>query len=312
MYCKVCGEELKPNAKFCGNCGAKVVKEAEAGSKGDIKKCAEPINKKVEIEETKTPKKKMIAGAIASLAIVALIFSATGNDTSKEANKEANKQITVNKKVTAAIPKEHRDFLAKIGLQVPADDKISFTDENGKLHYYRIPYQDGEQGDTMVFVDNKGAIDKVNVSHKAQNCYGSFNLVENGNVLGSYGDRLAEHKLVDAQAQQEAKAREAQKAAEAAEKEADARRIANHLGCTVEEYKEHFGPMLSAGFTRGRLDVWYNDSSSTSVNEYGHGVQYVLHLVGRGQNGKRVYVSVYEYSDRPGDYQVQVMNTNHE
>lgn len=71
-------------------------------------------------------------------------------------------------------------------------------------------------------------------------------------------------------------------------------------------------PMLSAGFERGRLDTWYNDSSSTSVNEYGHGVQYVLHLVGRGQNGKRVYVSVYEYSDRPGDYQVQVMNTNHE
>lgn len=308
MYCKVCGEELKPNAKFCGNCGAKVVKEAETIPKADIKKTAEPVNKKVEIEETKTSKKKTIAGVVASLAIVGLIFSATGNDTSKE----ANKQITVNKKVTTAIPKEHREFLAKIGLQVPADDKIDFTDEKGKLHYYRIPSQDGEQGVTMVLVNDNGAINEVNVSHKSKTCYGSFKLVANGNVLGTFSDKLAEHKLADAQAQQEAKAREAQKAAEAAEKEADARRFANYLGCTVEEYKEHFGPMLSAGFERGRLESWYNDSSSTSVNEYGHGVQYVLHLVGRGQNGKRVYVSVYEYSDRPGDYQVQVMNTNHE
>lgn len=308
MYCKVCGEELKPNAKFCGNCGAKVVKEAETIPKADIKKTAEPVNKKVEIEETKTSKKKTIAGVVASLAIVGLIFSATDNDTSKE----ANKQITVNKKVTTAIPKEHREFLAKIGLQVPADDKIDFTDEKGKLHYYRIPSQDGEQGVTMVLVNDNGAINEVNVSHKSKTCYGSFKLVANGNVLGTFSDKLAEHKLADAQAQQEAKAREAQKAAEAAEKEADARRFANYLGCTVEEYKEHFGPMLSTGFKRGRLDTWYNDSSSTSVNEYGHGVQYVLHLVGRGQNGKRVYVSVYEYSDRPGDYQVQVMNTNHE
>lgn len=308
MYCKVCGEELKPNAKFCGNCGAKVAKEAETIPKADIKKTAEPVNKKVEIEETKTSKKKTIAGVVASLAIVGLIFSATGNDTSKE----ANKQITVNKKVTTAIPKEHREFLAKIGLQVPADDKIDFTDEKGKLHYYRIPSQDGEQGVTMVLVNDNGAINEVNVSHKSKTCYGSFKLVANGNVLGTFSDKLAEHKLADAQAQQEAKAREAQKAAEAAEKEADARRFANYLGCTVEEYKEHFGPMLSTGFKRGRLDTWYNDSSSTSVNEYGHGVQYVLHLVGRGQNGKRVYVSVYEYSDRPGDYQVQVMNTNHE
>ena len=308
MYCKVCGEELKPNAKFCGNCGAKVKKETDAIPKADIKKTAEPVNKKVEIEETKTSKKKTIAGVVASLAIVGLIFSATGNDTSKE----ANKQITVNKKITTAIPKEHREFLAKIGLQVPADDKIDFTDEKGKLHYYRIPSQDGEQGVTMVLVNDNGAINEVNVSHKSKTCYGSFKLVANGNVLGTFSDKLAEHKLADAQFEQEAKAREAQKAAEAAEQEADARRFANYLGCTVEEYKEHFGPMLSTGFKRGRLDTWYNDSSSTSVNEYGHGVQYVLHLVGRGQNGKRVYVSVYEYSDRPGDYQVQVMNTNHE
>lgn len=307
MYCKVCGEELKPNAKFCGNCGAKVVKEAEAGSKGDIKNCAEPINKKVEIEETKTSKKKTIAGVVASLAIVGLIFSATGNDTSKE----ANKQITVNKKVTTAIPKEHREFLAKIGLQVPADDKIDFTDEKGKLHYYRIPSQDGEQGVTMVLVNDNGAINEVNVSHKSKTCYGSFKLVANGNVLGTFSDKLAEHKLADAQAQQEAKAREAQKAAEVAEREATARSNANDLGCTLQEYKEHFGPMLSAGFTKGRLDVWYNDSSSTSINTYGNHTQYVLHLVGRGQNGNRVYVYVYEYSNKPGKYQFQVMNTSH-
>lgn len=308
MYCKVCGEELKPNAKFCGNCGAKVVKEAETIPKADIKKTAEPVNKKVEIEETKTSKKKTIAGVVASLAIVGLIFSATGNDTSKE----ANKQITVNKKVTTAIPKEHREFLAKIGLQVPADDKIDFTDEKGKLHYYRIPSQDGEQGVTMVLVNDNGAINEVNVSHKSKTCYGSFKLVANGNVLGTFSDKLAEHKLADAQAEQEAQAREAQKAAEVAEREATARSNANDLGCTLQEYKEHFGPMLNAGFTRGRLDAWYSDSSSTSINEYGHGIQYVLHLVGRGQNGKRVYVNVYEYSDRPGNYQVQVMNTNHE
>ena len=286
MYCKVCGENLKPDAKFCENCGTKVVKEAEAGSKGDIKNCAEPINKKVEIEETKTSKKKIIVGVVGALAIVGMIFSPTS-------------------KVTTAIPKEHMEFLAKIGLKVPADNQISFTDENGKLHYYRIPYQDGEQGDTTVFVDNKGAIDKVNVSHKAENCNGSFNLVENGNVLGSYSDMLAKHKLADAQAEQEAKAK-------AVKREADAIRISNYLGCTPEEYKEHFGPMLSAGFERGRLDTWYNDSSSTSINTYGKRTQYVLHLVGRGKNGNRVYVNVYEYSDKPGKYQFQVMNTSHE
>lgn len=308
MYCKVCGEELKPNAKFCGNCGAKVKKETDAIPKTDIKKSTEPVKPKVKLEETKTSKKQTITGVLASLVIIGLIFTATSSDTQKE----ANKQITVNKKITTAIPKEHREFLAKIGLQVPADDKIDFTDEKGKLHYYRIPSQDGEQGVTMVLVNDNGAINEVNVSHKSKTCYGSFKLVANGNVLGTFSDKLAEHKLADAQAEQEAQAREAQKAAEAAEQEADARRFANYLGCTVEEYKEHFGPMLSTGFKRGRLDTWYNDSSSTSVNEYGHGVQYVLHLVGRGQNGKRVYVSVYEYSDRPGDYQVQVMNTNHE
>lgn len=285
MYCKVCGEELKPNAKFCGNCGAKVVKEAETIPKVDIKKTAEPVNKKVEIEETKTSKKKTIAGVVASLAIVGMIFSPTS-------------------KVTTAIPKEHREFLAKIGLKVPADNQISFTDENGKLHCYKILYQDGEQGDTTVFVDNKGAIDKVNVSHKAENCNGSFNLVENGNVLGSYSDMLAKHKLADAQAEQEAKAK-------AVKREATARENAKDLGCTLEEYKEHFGPMLSAGFDKGRLDVWYSDSSSTSVNTYGNHTQYVLHLVGRGQNGNRVYVYVYEYSNKPGKYQFQVMNTSH-
>lgn len=285
MYCKVCGEELKPNAKFCGNCGAKVVKEAETIPKADIKKTAEAVNKKVEIEETKTSKKKTIAGVVASLAIVGMIFSPTS-------------------KVTTAIPKEHREFLAKIGLKVPADNQISFTDENGKLHCYKILYQDGEQGDTTVFVDNKGAIDKVNVSHKAENCNGSFNLVENGNVLGSYSDMLAKHKLADAQAEQEAKAK-------AVKREATARENAKDLGCTLEEYKEHFGPMLSAGFDKGRLDVWYSDSSSTSVNTYGNHTQYVLYLVGRGKNGKRVYVSVYEYSNKPGKYQFQVMNTSH-
>lgn len=286
MYCKVCGENLKPDAKFCENCGTKVVKEAEAGSKGDIKNCAEPINKKVEIEETKTSKKKIIVGVVVALAIVGMIFSPTS-------------------KVTTAIPKEHREFLAKIGLKVPADNQISFTDENGKLHCYKILYQDGEQGDTTVFVDNKGAIDKVNVSHKAENCNGSFNLVENGNVLGSYNDMLAKHKLADAQAEQEAKAK-------AVKREATARENAKDLGCTLEEYKEHFGPMLSAGFDKGRLDVWYSDSSSTSVNTYGNHIQYVLYLVGRGKNGKRVYVSVYEYSDKPGDYQIDVMNAPNE
>lgn len=307
MYCKVCGENLKPDAKFCENCGTKVKKETDAIPKTDIKKSTEPVKPKVKLEETKTSKKQTIIGVIVSLAFIGLIFTATSSDTQKE----ANKQITVNKKITTAIPKEHREFLAKIGLKVPTDDQINFTDENGKLHYYRIPYQDGEQGDTMVFVNNKGAIDKVNVSHKAENCNGSFDLVENGKVLGTYSEKLAEHKLADAKAEQEAKAREAQQAAEAAETEARARENANDLGCTLEEYKEHFEPMLSAGFTKGRLDVWYNDSSSTSINTYGNHTQYVLHLVGRGQNGNRVYVYVYEYSNKPGKYQFQVMNTSH-
>ena len=286
MYCKVCGENLKPDAKFCENCGTKVKKETDAIPKTDIKKSTEPVKPKVKLEETKTSKKKIIVGVVVALAIVGMIFSPTS-------------------KVTTAIPKEHREVLAKIGLKVPTDDQISFTDENGKLHYYKIPYQDGEQGDTMVFVNNKGAIDKVNVSHKAENCNGSFDLVENGKVLGTYSDKLAEHKLADAKAEQEAKAK-------AVKREATARENAKDLGCTLEEYKEHFGPMLSAGFDKGRLDVWYSDSSSTSVNTYGKHIQYVLYLVGRGKNGKRVYVSVYEYSDKPGDYQIDVMNAPNE
>lgn len=308
MYCKVCGENLKPDAKFCENCGTKVKKETDAIPKTDIKKSTEPVKPKVKLEETKTSKKQTIIGVIVSLAFIGLIFTATSSDTQKE----ANKQITVNKKITTSIPKEHREFLTKIGLKVPADDKIEFSDANSNLNYYRIPSQDGEQGVTTIFVGDNGAISKVNVSHNAQECKKTFDLVENGKVLGTYSEKLAEHKLADAKAEQEAKAREAQQAAEAAEGEATARKFANYLGCTPEEFKEHFCPMFTAGFERGRLDTWYNDSSSTSINTYGKRTQYVLHLVGRGQNGKRVYVSVYEYSDRPGDYQVQVMNTNHE
>lgn len=308
MYCKVCGENLKPDAKFCENCGTKVKKETDAIPKTDIKKSTEPVNPKVKLEETKTSKKQTIIGVIVSLAFIGLIFTATSSDTQKE----ANKQITVNKKITTSIPKEHREFLTKIGLKVPADDKIEFSDANSNLNYYRIPSQDGEQGVTTIFVGDNGAISKVNVSHNAQECKKTFDLVENGKVLGTYSEKLAEHKLADAKAEQEAKAREAQQAAEAAETEATARKFANYLGCTPEEFKEHFCPMFTAGFERGRLDTWYNDSSSTSINTYGKRTQYVLHLVGRGKNDKRVYVSVYEYSDRPGDYQVQVMNTNHE
>ena len=308
MYCKVCGENLKPDAKFCENCGTKVKKETDAIPKTDIKKSTEPVKPKVKLEETKTSKKQTIIGVIVSLAFIGLIFTATSSDTQKE----ANKQITVNKKITTSIPKEHREFLTKIGLKVPADDKIEFSDANSNLNYYRIPSQDGEQGVTTIFVGDNGAISKVNVSHNAQECKKTFDLVENGKVLGTYSEKLAEHKLADAKAEQEAKAREAQQAAEAAEGEATARKFANYLGCTPEEFKEHFCPMFTAGFERGRLDTWYNDSSLTSINTYGKRTQYVLHLVGRGKNGKRVYVSVYEYSDRPGDYQVQVMNTNHE
>lgn len=308
MYCKVCGENLKPDAKFCENCGTKVKKETDAIPKTDIKKSTEPVKPKVKLEETKTSKKQTIIGVIVSLAFIGLIFTATSSDTQKE----ANKQITVNKKITTSIPKEHREFLTKIGLKVPADDKIEFSDANSNLNYYRIPSQDGEQGVTTIFVGDNGAISKVNVSHNAQECKKTFDLVENGKVLGTYSEKLAEHKLADAKAEQEAKAREAQQAAEAVEGEATARKFANYLGCTPEEFKEHFCPMFTAGFERGRLDTWYNDSSSTSINTYGKRTQYVLHLVGRGKNGKRVYVSVYEYSDRPGDYQVQVMNTNHE
>lgn len=307
MYCKVCGENLKPDAKFCENCGTKVKKETDAIPKTDIKKSTEPVKPKVKLEETKTSKKQTIIGVIVSLAFIGLIFTATSSDTQKE----ANKQITVNKKITTSIPKEHREFLTKIGLKVPADDKIEFSDANSNLNYYRIPSQDGEQGVTTIFVGDNGAISKVNVSHNAQECKKTFDLVENGKVLGTYSEKLAEHKLADAKAEQEAKAREAQQAAEAAEREATAREFANYLGCTPEEYKEHFGPMLSAGFERGRLDEWYNDGSSTSINTYGKRTQYVLHLVGRGKNGNRVYVNVYEYSDKPGKYQFQVMNTSH-
>lgn len=43
MYCKVCGENLKPDAKFCENCGTKVKKETDAIPKTDIKKSTEPV-----------------------------------------------------------------------------------------------------------------------------------------------------------------------------------------------------------------------------------------------------------------------------
>lgn len=293
MYCKVCGENLKPDAKFCENCGTKVKKETDAIPKTDIKKSTEPVNPKVKLEETKTSKKKTIIGVIVSLAFIGVIITSMNGS-------------------MHSIPKEHREFLTKIGLKVPADDKIEFSDANSNLNYYRIPSQDGEQGVTKVFVDDNGAISKVNVSHNVQECKKTFDLVENGKVLGTYSEKLAEHKLADAKAEQEAKAREAQKAAEAAETEARERKVANYLGCTLEEYKEHFGDMFHAGFKRGRLESWYSDSSSTSINTYGIHTQYVLHLVGCGKNGNKVYVDVYEYSNRPGKYEFHVMNTPHE
>ena len=293
MYCKVCGENLKPDAKFCGNCGTKVEKETDAIPKTEIKKSTEPVKPKVKLEETKTSKKQTIIGVIASLAVIGVIITSMSGS-------------------MHSIPKEHREFLTKIGLKVPADDKIKFSNTNNKLNYYGIPPQDGEQGITKVFVDDNGAISKVNVSHNAQECKKTFDLVENGKVLGTYSEKLAEHKLADAKAEQEAKAREAQQAAEAAEREATARKFANYLGCTPEEFKVHFCSMFNAGFERGRLESWYSDSSSTSINTYGKRTQYVLHLVGRGKNGNRVYVNVYEYSDKPGKYQFQVMNTSHE
>lgn len=293
MYCKVCGEELKPNAKFCGNCGTKVKKETDAIPKTDIKKSTEPVKPKVKLEETKTSKKQTIIGVIVSLAAIGVIITSMNGS-------------------MHSMPKEHREFLTKIGLKVPADDKIKFSNTNNKLNYYGIPPQDGEQGVTKVFVDDNGAISKVNVSHNVQECKKTFDLVENGKVLGTYSEKLAEHKLADAKAEQEAKAREAQQAAETAEREATAREFANYLGCTPEEYKEHFGDMFHAGFKRGRLESWYSDTSSTSVNTYGKSTQYVLHLVGRGKNGNKVYVDVFEYSDRPGKYDIHVMNTLHE
>lgn len=293
MYCKVCGENLKPDAKFCENCGTKVKKETDAIPKTDIKKSTEPVNPKVKLEETKTSKKQTIIGVIVSLAFIGVIITSMNGS-------------------MHSIPKEHREFLTKIGLKVPADDKIEFSDANSNLNYYRIPSQDGEQGVTKVFVDDNGAISKVNVSHNVQECKKTFDLVENGKVLGTYSEKLAEHKLADAKAEQEAKAREAQKAAEAAETEARERKVANYLGCTLEEYEEHFGDMFHAGFKRGRLESWYSDSSSTSINTYGIHTQYVLHLVGCGKNGNKVYVDVYEYSNRPGKYEFHVMNTPHE
>lgn len=293
MYCKVCGENLKPDAKFCENCGTKVKKETDAIPKTDIKKSTEPVKPKVKLEETKTLKKQTIIGVIVSLAAIGVIITSMNGS-------------------MHSMPKEHREFLTKIGLKVPADDKIKFSNTNNKLNYYGIPPQDGEQGVTKVFVDDNGAISKVNVSHNAQECKKTFDLVENGKVLGTYSEKLAEHKLADAKAEQEAKAREAQKAAEAAETEARERKVANYLGCTLEEYKEHFGDMFHAGFKRGRLESWYSDSSSTSINTYGIHTQYVLHLVGCGKNGNKVYVDVYEYSNRPGKYEFHVMNTPHE
>lgn len=293
MYCKVCGENLKPDAKFCENCGTKVVKETDAIPKTDIKKSTEPVKPKVKLEETKTSKKQTIIGVIVSLAAIGVIITSMNGS-------------------MHSMPKEHREFLTKIGLKVPADDKIKFSNTNNKLNYYGIPPQDGEQGVTKVFVDDNGAISKVNVSHNAQECKKTFDLVENGKVLGTYSEKLAEHKLADAKAEQEAKAREAQKAAEAAETDARERKVANYLGCTLEEYKEHFGDMFHAGFKRGRLESWYSDSSSTSINTYGIHTQYVLHLVGCGKNGNKVYVDVYEYSNRPGKYEFHVMNTPHE
>lgn len=75
MYCKVCGENLKPDAKFCGNCGTKVEKETDAIPKTEIKKSTEPVKPKVKLEETKTSKKQTIIGVIASLAVIGVIIT---------------------------------------------------------------------------------------------------------------------------------------------------------------------------------------------------------------------------------------------
>ena len=221
MYCKVCGENLKPDAKFCENCGTKVKKETDAIPKTDIKKSTEPVNPKVKLEETKTSKKQTIIGVIVSLAFIGVIITSMNGS-------------------MHSIPKEHREFLTKIGLKVPADDKIEFSDANSNLNYYRIPSQDGEQGVTKVFVDDNGAISKVNVSHNVQECKKTFDLVENGKVLGTYSEKLAEHKLADAKAEQEAKAK-------AVKREATARENAKDLGCTLGQFTRNYTQTTKRG-----------------------------------------------------------------
>lgn len=318
MYCSNCGTKVQEGSKFCNNCGMKIsdnttTEKIENKAVSEIKDDKNSISvEKTQVsqfEEKKSKKSTYIIGGIVAFFVLGTIGNLIGPNTDNPKNSKPTKQV----KKISEIPNAHRDFMSKIGLTVPSNDKVEFgMTTDGKLSYYIFEKQNDKQGKVYVDVNKEGAIEKLNVGHVKEGCISSFSLVENGKVLGDLNSKLAEHIKQDEKDEEERKQREAKARAEEQALEAKIQKYADYLGCSVEDYKNHFDGMLNAGYNRGRLTTWYNDSSSTSINTYGIRTQYVLHLVGRGQNGNKVYVNVYEYSDKPGQYQYQVMNTNHE
>jgi len=57
LYCTECGENLKPEAKFCSNCGAKIIKSRTTEEKKTFSKMSlldeneiNKVNKKIKLQ----------------------------------------------------------------------------------------------------------------------------------------------------------------------------------------------------------------------------------------------------------------------
>lgn len=247
--------------------------------------------------------KKLLLLLICSI----LLLNGCSNSNSIE-KKETNK---------VKISNEHRNILEKLQLKVPETAFIGSYYE-GYSFKCDIGY--------VTVVTDKNEIRYIYVHHSkcpslAPN--NQFELVKEGKILSNYQEGLNKHLLEENKIakQNEEKKKEEIRQREKLLQEQQQKEIeeekriqenANDLGCSISDYRLHFGPMLSEGFDRAKMKVWYNDSSSVSINQYGSFTQYGLHLVGKGQNGNRVYVNVYEYSNRPGQYQVSIMTTSHQ
>lgn len=126
-YCSNCGEKLAAEAKFCGSCGTKVMKDEK---KVETK---EEVNKEKTIETTtqqpKGSKKKigMIVGAVLVLALIGFGLKASGMFTPKM-EKYAGVYM---KKRSGSMPGDHTESYNEVPLDSVEDESYIELTEDG-------------------------------------------------------------------------------------------------------------------------------------------------------------------------------------